>query len=112
MSAVQVLQETDTHCDGWIEYSEFVPIVLDIIKTRRVIAEQRQIREHEDDIARAQAAQYLMAGMPRSHLEGTLLSMFRGADQNGDGTLGSREFLDCIKRYHARIQLYIEYCKT
>ena len=95
---LQVLQETDTHCDGWIEYSEFVPIVLDIIKARRVIAEQRQIRDSEDDIARAQAAQYLMAGMPRSHLEGSLISMFREADKNGDGTLSTREFLDCVKR--------------
>ena len=49
-------------------------------------------------VARAQAAQYLMAGMPRSHLEGSLISMFREADKNGDGTLSTREFLDCVKR--------------
>eukprot|EP00658_Telonema_sp_P-2_P022982 TRINITY_DN19208_c0_g1_i1.p1 TRINITY_DN19208_c0_g1~~TRINITY_DN19208_c0_g1_i1.p1 ORF type:complete len:885 (+),score=266.62 TRINITY_DN19208_c0_g1_i1:194-2848(+) len=94
----RVMEESDTHRDGWIEYSEFVPIVLDLIKTRRVIAEQRQIREAEEGIYRAQARAHLMQGMPKDHLEGSLITMFKESDQDGNGTLGSREFLDCLKQ--------------
>lgn len=94
----RVMEAADTHKDGWIEYSEFVPITLDIVQTRRIINEQRQIREREDDIARSQAAQYLMGGVPRAHLEGSMLSMFRKADKNSDGHLLAREFLDCLKQ--------------
>ena len=92
----RVMEAADTHKDGWIEYSEYVPITVDIIQTRRIVTEQRLIRETEDDIARSQAAQYLMAGLPRTHLEGSMLSMFREADVNKDGHLATREFLDCL----------------
>lgn len=94
----QIMQATDVHEDGWIEYSEFVPIMIDIVQASRVLENSRQSQAYEECKAHGSAVEYLLDGMPRGHLEESMLRTFEAADLDNDGTLDRRQFAHCIRQ--------------
>lgn len=44
-----------------------------------------------------QVQDYLMKGLPRHELEGSIQEIFRGADGDGSGALDRAEFIRCLK---------------
>lgn len=93
----RVMEAVDMRDDGFIEYSVFVPVVIDIIQASRVLEKNREDRLEEEMEARTTAAAYMMDGIPRDQLEANLDQMFRDADVNASGTLSQREFSDCLR---------------
>jgi len=94
----QVMEAADIHEDGWIEYSEFVPIVIDIVQASRVLENTRESKAYESSKAHGAAVEYLLDGMPREHLEESMLRTFEAADLDADGTLDRRQFLHCLRK--------------
>jgi len=93
----RIMSAADLRDDGFIEYSVFVPVVIDIIQSSRVLETNRDGRIEEEEEARATAAAYLMEGLPRETLEANLRQMFQDADRDDTKTLSSREFSDCLR---------------
>jgi Ca2+-binding EF-hand superfamily protein len=80
-----------------VQYTEFVPLAVEVIETiyakKRFDADRAQ-REAE---AVEQTESYLLHGMPREKLENTLRDMFDRADSDGSGRLSRAEFASALR---------------
>jgi len=92
----RIMAAIDLQDDGFVEYSVFVPVLIDIIQSARVLEKNRDNRVEEEATARQTAAAYLMEGLPREGLESNLASMFAEGDADSNGCLSIGEFSKCL----------------
>ena len=94
--ARRLLSEADENDDGVLEYTEFVPIMTEIVSNMRAKEVAREMKEEEEDDAREQVQYHLLHGMPREELEEMMERIFSDADADGNGTLDRKEFSKCL----------------
>ena len=94
------MEECDEDGDGCIDYGEFVPIMVGLVRSfaakQRALEKQGAVARGRKQ-ARGHAANMLLHGMSRAQLEGTLKQLFDGADADGSGVLDRKEFATCLR---------------
>jgi len=93
----RLLQEADVNDDGVIDYSEFLPLAIDLIQGMYAREDAAAEADQMESEAMQQAMEYMLHGMKKEQLEGLIKEVFRKADVNGDGHLTMQEFHKCIK---------------
>jgi len=88
----KVLMEADLNKDGFIEWSEFVPVMLEIVDAHRV----KSHRDEDEAAARAAAEEYVYTQAPKEQIERSMMKMFFEADVDNNGVLDKQEFLACM----------------
>jgi Ca2+-binding EF-hand superfamily protein len=89
----RIMAEADENENGEIDYSEFIPIALDLVQAMYVKVD----REQEMDKSRRQTELLLLHGMPREEIEAIMSAIFQKADLDGSGTLSRKEFHSCLR---------------
>eukprot|EP00752_Nemacystus_decipiens_P005237 g4753.t1 len=96
---LKIMAEADNNDDGVIEYKEFLPAAIEMIQAimaTEQYSENKVIRKKRAS-AKMDVHDYLMKGLPRHELEGSIQEIFRGADGDGSGALDRGEFIRCLK---------------
>ncbi|KAJ1627192.1 hypothetical protein T492DRAFT_1026734 [Pavlovales sp. CCMP2436] len=93
----RILAEADENEDGRIEYTEFIPIAIDLVQAMYAKIDAATEKESLNAAAREAAEVHMLHGMPREALEAIMGDIFHKADLDGSGTLSRREFMSCLK---------------
>ncbi|CAM9177686.1 unnamed protein product, partial [Discosporangium mesarthrocarpum] len=96
---LKILAEADSNDDGIIDYKEFMPVASEVVQAimaKEKYAEERITRKRRSS-TKDEVREYLMKGLPRAELEESIQQIFRGHDNDGNGTLDREEFVRCIK---------------
>ena len=86
-----LLAEADINDDGTVNYMQFVPIAMDVIKCREALTGHKE-EMTQLEVAATEAAVQTLHGMPREVLEEAMLNAFMSADTNNNGSLDAIEF--------------------
>ena len=92
--ARRLLSEADENDDGVLEYTEFVPIMTEIVSNMRAKEVAREMKEEEEDDAREQVQYHLLHGMPREELEEMMERIFSDADAERERDSGQEGVLE------------------
>lgn len=94
---MKIMAEADENEDGLIEYEEFLPLAVDVVEAiwaREDYELENNLRKED---ALEDAREFLLHGMPREELEAMLGDVFIKADEDENGWLNRKEFVQCIK---------------
>jgi len=93
---LRIMAEADENEDGQIEYSEFLPIAIDVMQS--IYAKQDfEATALEREEVLEDVRDYLLHGMPQEELEDELRNVFNEADGDGNGYLDRKEFVAVLK---------------
>lgn len=92
-----IMAEADTNEDGVIEYEEFVPLAMDVVRAIFSKAAHGAKRAEREEEAERQTRDFMLHGMPRREMEQLMMDAFRRADADGNGTLSRPEFHQCLR---------------
>jgi len=93
----RLMAEADVNDDGEIDYTEFVPLAVDLIQgknAKRALEEEKAAMEQEE---RMKAEKFLIHGMDEEDLQKLMKDVFKKADADGNGSLSLQEFKSCIE---------------
>jgi Ca2+-binding EF-hand superfamily protein len=93
----RIMEEADINDDGFIQFEEFVPVMVDIIQSMQALEEASQVKEEEDQQAWEAARSFVLEGMTVEELEEAALEIFQAYDVDNSGALDRHEFMDCIR---------------
>jgi len=86
------LAEADLNTDGVVQYEEFIPLAMDIIKGMYA---KHAVEQHMMDLD-AQGEAMLVHGMSREELVDLMGSIFERMDENQNGSLNRDEFTNAL----------------
>jgi len=90
-----LLAEADTNADGQVEYSEFVPIAVEIIQNIRL---RQKFQEEQAQLAdAAEQAALETVRMTREELQDYMVAAFKEFDTDESGALSRTEFKACLQ---------------
>lgn len=92
-----IMAEADEDGSGFIEYREFVPLMVDLITMLKAKEEAAMNRLDEEEAVREDVEYHLLHGIPKEELEEVMKRVFEAADENGNGELSMEEFRKCLK---------------
>jgi Ca2+-binding EF-hand superfamily protein len=87
----EIVAEADTNHNGVIEYEEFVPVAMSILKAQEDLAEA-----YLDSTDEAAARQFLLQGQNEAQVLRNMKKLFLIADEDCSGFLDQREFKNCL----------------
>jgi len=93
----RVLAEADENEDGRIEYTEFIPVAIELVQAMYAKMDLVAEKQEQANAARQAAEAHMLHGMPREALEAIMSDIFRKADLDGSGTLSRKEFNTCLR---------------
>jgi Ca2+-binding EF-hand superfamily protein len=93
----RLMAEADEDGNGMIEYREFVPVMVEIVHSLKAKADASELREAQEEDARAEVEEHLLHGIPREQLEEVMKGVFEMADEDGSGYLDRDEFRQALK---------------
>lgn len=94
---MRLMAEVDANEDGQIDYSEFVPLAVDLVEGMYAKMDEKESRFVEEERARMAATEYMLHGMGREQLSAVILDVFQKADKDLSGSLTIAEFHNCIR---------------
>ncbi|KAK3287067.1 hypothetical protein CYMTET_5407, partial [Cymbomonas tetramitiformis] len=92
-----IMAEADEDDNGVIDFSEFVPLMVNLVKMTKAKEMAQKLRADAEAEAREKASVLLLHGMPRDELEQTISNIFSEADKDGNGKLDRMEFKACLR---------------
>lgn len=92
-----ILAEADENEDDVIQYTEFVPVMVDLLKSLQAREAAAQVMEQVESEVRTEVEEMLLRGLPQDELRTMMVRVFNKADTDGSGTLSRHEFKECLK---------------
>ena len=94
---MRLMAEADVNSDGQIDYSEFVPLAVELVQGITAKKEAQEVAKQQEARAREAANEYMLHGMSKDALSQVILDVFKKADKDSSGELTIKEFHDCMK---------------
>lgn len=89
----KLLIEADANEDGVIQYEEYLPVMLEIIRSSEVT----KLKKADDAAASQQAVDFILTNMTEEQLERAISKEFMRADADNNGYLDRSEFIACMR---------------
>ncbi len=93
----EVMTECDENEDGYIEYNEFIPIMVQIMHSMKAKEAAAKEAAAQEDDAHDKAEAILIKGLYEAEFFERLKASFLAADKDKSGLLDRREFKSCLK---------------
>jgi Ca2+-binding EF-hand superfamily protein len=92
-----IMAEIDEDDNGVVDWKEFLPVATDLLRTliARQDFQERKCSRHGS--AKEEAQEFLLKGLTREELQESIMEVFRSADNDGNGNLDRKEFLNCLR---------------
>jgi Ca2+-binding EF-hand superfamily protein len=94
---MRLMAEADVNSDGQIDYSEFVPLAVELVQGITAKKEAQEVAKQQEVRAREAANEYMLHGMSKDALSQVILDVFKKADKDNSGSLTIAEFQMCIR---------------